>query len=324
VNAAALGMAVLINIVEAWYPFTLDLPKRIGNTATRLQDGAWELNGRSRVTARAPDAAAATMDNGPFRLTVEAQPAMASQSGPARLFSIGSSPYDPSLMIGVDHNQVALFIPCDGAASSIDAEWRVPLRAQQDIAVTMWFPGGASGAGPRIQVNDQEPMELENHCPAGTSPQAPDAEVPWALGNVHSGHRPFVGRINKLEIAEGERRIDLLRETRWQAPASFWVWPERLYIPSNDAEHERIAASLHVASFIPLGYFMGRVARPLAAPRMLAIVFAFAAILNGGKILISGRHPSIIDVLLNLVGAGLGLLACRQFAAGDGLTSRSH
>lgn len=320
-DGVALGVVMLLNIAASWYPFTLDPPQRIDNTAKRLADGAWEVDSRSQVIGHAPEVAAAILDSRLFRLTVEATPTSAGQSGPARMFSIGRSPYDASLMIGLDQDHVVLLIPCSGTASNIDAEWRVPLRGHTNLAVTMWFPGQSSISGPRIQVNDDEPIQLDNKCPAGTWPRSPDAAAPWALGNVRSGHRPFVGRVDKIELEGGERRIDLLRETPWDAPASFWAWPERIYLPSNNAEHERIAGALHTISFLPIGFLMGRVARSLTVPQVLAIVFLFAACLNGGKLLVSGRHLSNVDILFNLVGAALGLLAYRWSIAGDGLTA---
>ena len=41
---------------------------------------------------------------------------------------------------------------------------------------------------------------------------------------------------------------------------------------------------------------------------------AFSAILTGGKLLIASRHPSFMDVVVNLLGAAVGLYMHQRFA----------
>lgn len=291
-HLAVLWAVLLINIVSYWYPFALDLPRWVANTAQRQPDGTWDLDGDSLVTGYAPDSAAATMASERFRLAVEAKPALPNQHGPARLFAIGRTPYDPSFMMGIEGDKVVLRLPCGVAVSDIDAESRIPMQGKQDIAVTVWFHALATGFGSFIQVANDPPVQLENHCPGGALPQLPDAKASWTLGNVKSGHRPFVGRIVKLELAGDGHPIDLLRDTPWQVPATFWIWPERLYQPTGDSF---LAALWHFGGFFPLGYLAGFFGQIYGPPRVLTSILAFATALNGGKLLIAGRHPSIID-----------------------------
>lgn len=305
---AALAVVLVLNVASSLYPFVFELMQRVTNTAKRQPDGTWDLDSSSRVTGHVPESAAALMATGQFRLTVEARPGLPNQSGPARLFAVGRSPYDASFMVGIERDEVVLRLPCSGPSTGIDAEWRMPLQGWQEVAVSASFESSANGLLPLIQVGVGPKVQLKNNCPQGSAPRLPDLEANWTLGNVNTGHRPFVGRIVKLELDRGGLHVDLLRDTNWQAPASFWIWPERLHQPAND---DVLAATWHFVSFVPLGYLVGTAVPSIGYPRVLTGILAFSATLNGGKLLIAGRHASLVDSLLNLAGAVAGIAAFR-------------
>ncbi|MCA9204739.1 MAG: VanZ family protein [Planctomycetales bacterium] len=311
-HLTALWVVLLINVVSYWYPFTLDLPRWVTNTAQRQPDGTWNLDGDSLITGYAPDSVVATIASGQFRLAVKAKPALPNQHGPARLFAIGHTPYDPSFMIGIEGDNIVLRLPCGAAASDIDAEWKVSMQGKQDIVVTLWFQSLATGFVSFIQVANDPPVQMENHCPGGALPRLPDAKASWTLGNVESGHRPFMGQIVKLELAGDGHLIDLLRNISWQVPVIFWIWPERLYQPAGG---DLLATLWHFAGFVPLGYLVDFAGQIYGPPQVLTSIFAFATALNGGKLLIMGRHPSIIDLLLNVAGALAGFFARQRLAS---------
>jgi hypothetical protein len=324
-NIAALWAMMMITVVSSWYPFTLDLPKRVVNSAVQHNSGAWDLDGNSRVISASPPAmASALLSGGRFNITVEAIAAVADQTGPARLMSIGSTPYDPALMIGIDRNDVVLYVPCDGAASNVDADWRIPFGGDSRLVASLWIDKGGDGTVVSVQVNNQPRVRLDNRCPAGTSPTLPETKAPWALGNVASGHRPFIGRIVKLEMSQDGRSIDLLRAVTWQAPVVFWLLPERLFQPSNGFSGDVLAALWHAVSFALLGYFLADASRHWRTPQLLAFIVIFALILNGGKALVAGRHPAVIDLLLNVAAAVTFLYGRRHFTNEDCVAHRTE
>jgi VanZ family protein len=304
-----LAVVLVVNVASSWYPFALELPERITNTARRQPDGSWDLDSRSRVTAYAPDIAPSVMATGQFRLTLEARLALPHQSGPARLFATGYSPYDASFMAGIDDKEFVLRLPCSGAAAGIDAEWRVPIPDRQGIAISVLFSSPAEGLSPTLQVVDEPMVHIKKACPEGTSPQLPDAVARWTLGNVNSGHRPFAGRIVRLELDGPGQYVDLLRDIQWQAPARFWLWPERVYQP---ADKNILQSIWHFVSFVPLGCLAGVAIPSMGYPRVLIGILAFSTVVNGGKLLFAGRHASLLDVLLNMAGAVAGIAACHR------------
>jgi hypothetical protein len=311
---------VVLSIVTSWYPFALDLPRRVVNSAVQRPDGAWDVDTNSRLISHAPDSVAAMLSAKRFSMTVEAMPTVADQTGPARLVSIGRSPYDPALMIGIDHDSVVLYLPCDGAAPDLDVDWQVPFNSERGgaVSVSLWFDRSNTGPVVSMQVNDQKRMQLDNHCPPGASPGLPKATLPWALGNVASGHRPFVGRIGKLEMTQDGRNVDLLRAMPWHAPSTFWMLPERFFERSNNTTEELVAALWHFASFAVMGYLLAGIARQRRTSQLAAALLVFAAILNGGKVLIASRHPAAIDLVLNVAGAMSLLYLRRRFMDADG------
>ncbi len=227
-------------------------------------------------------------------------------------------------MIGIDHGNVVLYLPCDGAAPDLDVRLRIPFNVERGVAVSvsLWIDRSDAGTVVSMQVNDQQRMELDNHCPSGASPGFPKATVPWALGNVASGHRPFIGRIDKLEMAQDGRSIDLLRAVAWQAPSTFWILPERYYERSNNTTEELVAALWHFASFAVMGYLLAGIAHHRRTPQLVAAMLVFAAILNSGKVLIASRHPAAIDLMLNVAGAVSSLYLRRRFMDANGFVAR--
>jgi VanZ family protein len=302
-----LAAVLVVNVVSSWYPFAFELPERIANSAQRQPDGSWDLDDRSRVTAYAPDIAPSVMATGRFRLTLEAKLALPHQSGPARLFATGDSPYDASFMAGIDDTEFVLRLPCSGAAAGIDAEWRVPIPDRQAIVISAVFSSSDDGLSPTLQVGDEPMVHIRKACPEGTSPQLPDGVARWTLGNVSSGHRPFVGRLVRLELDGPGQHVDLLRDIHWQVPSRFWRWPGRVYQP---ADKNILQSIWHFVSFVPLGHLAGTAIQSMGYPRLLIGILAFSTVVNGGKLLFAGRHASLLDVLFNLAGAVAGIAAC--------------
>jgi VanZ family protein len=298
----------LLHVGLYWYPFTLDPPRRVDNTARRLADGAWELDAASRVTIHLrgaqPDSA--------YSIAVKVRPAHVDQTGPARLVSVGSNPYEPSLMLGLDHADVVVRLPC--ADGENDAEWRVPRGDSEELTVTFWPLGDGTVSQPLLAVDGRAQMELQYRCPIDLRILTSLVHRPWTLGNVRSGHRPFVGRVTGLEFAAGEQRLDLLRDSMVETPASYWIWPERLFQPDAIQEPgDWVAVLWHFLGFLVIACLLESGKAPSTAGRTMLAATAFSATLFAGKLVIVGRHPSISDVMLNLGGAATGILLYRRF-----------
>jgi hypothetical protein len=308
VGAAAVWSVVGLNALVAWYPFALDLPQRLDNSAARLPAGGWSVDSQSRIVGHASDRIATALHADSFKLTVVAYTLHRNQTGPARLISVARSPFEPGFMLGIDGSEAVVYMPCGAAESHLDAEWRVPLAARKDGAVRMTLLYKAQPARLAIQTDDEGIQELPNHCPSEQSPRPPHATRPWALGNVYSGHRPFVGRIVLLELADDAGTVDLLHQIRWDVPGKFWLWPERLYQHTDNPKDQALSAAWHFGGFAAMGYLLSGIGQA----RALGMASLTAIALNAGKVLVAGRHPSIVDLLVNVVGAAAGLYAGRR------------
>jgi VanZ family protein len=215
-------------------------------------------------------------------------------------------------MVGLAGKDLVIYVPCHSPASDSIAVWRFAVDGSDRLSVTVWIRKGAPA--PAVQLGTQPPLTLENNCPKGATIRMPDAGEPWTLGNIDSGHRPFVGKILSLELASNTERIDLLRDIPWQAPAQFWVWPERLYEPADDVAVEVAAAVWHFASFFALVCLAVLGYRRWSPMRITMMAVSLAVLVNGGKLLIAGRHPSLVDLMLNLAGILAAVYACRTRA----------
>lgn len=304
----AFGAVLLVNAVTAWFPFVLDPPRRVPNTALRAADGSWSFGPLSLVTAEAPELLQRMRERGRLQVSVTATPRDRAQAGPARIFAIGRNPYDPGFLIGLDGTELVVRLPCGEGAADRDAEWRLPAPETGALAVAVDFDA-SSGSGPAVRIDDAAPVRLPNVCPNGAVPRTPEPTAPLSLGNDASGHRPFVGRIDSLTASAGTEVVDLLAAVPWQAPESYRLWPERLYEPPSLAN--RIANVWHVAAFLPLGYLAAIMTR-LGAVSILGAAACFGALLTLGKVLMAGRHPDAVDVLFNTGGAALGVLAAHS------------
>jgi hypothetical protein len=302
----ALWAFALANAAAAWFPFTLDLPVRVTNTAAQGLSGGWRVDADSRVSMENPSPAAVEMTRQRyFEFSVVATPGLPDLSGPARVFSIGRDPYQPALMLAVDGTEFVVRLPCIGPAGAVaNAEWRSPLQAGERLVQAVRFQPSAAGIEAVSSSPINESLRSVRKCPAGTAAGAPDSHVPWTIGNVASGHRPFVGLISELVIDDGRHRLDLLRQLRWQTPAVYWRWPER-WLQRADG-WQLLPTAWHFASFVPLGYLWSAAGRSTTVMRTLTPVACFAALLNAVKLFVAGRHVSLIDVVVNVAGAAAG------------------
>jgi hypothetical protein len=260
---------------------------------------------------------------GAYSISVAARPAHADQTGPARLVSVGSNPYEPSMMIGMNRADVVVRLPC--ADGENDAEWRVPSGDSPELSVTFWPLGDGAVTRPRLAVNERAPVDLQDQCPMDRRALESLLTRPWTLGNVRSGHRPFVGQITRLDLTAGHQRIDLLRESTIETPASYWLWPERLYQPDAIQEPGHwVVALWHFLGFLVLAVLLEAGRARSTARRTMLVATAISATLLAGKFLIIGRHPAITDLVLNVGGAATGTLLCRRLRRDSAATTASR
>lgn len=298
-------------VATSWYPFVLDPPRRIANTALRLSDGSWKLDSNSLVISRIPAGLSESAQYRPFELRVEASTSLDGQSGPARLFSTGEHPWDPGLMIGIDHHEIVVRLPCGAPAPDAEAEWRLQFDSTRDIDLTLKVDNSLASHRVLYSVGTGRWEPLQNKCPRGASPTLPDVQRYLTLGNVASGHRPFVGQIRSLSLIGTAQTDDLLRTLRWEAPPNYWRWPERLYEPAPGLGSEALSFVWHFLSLAALAYLLATHATGRGLRGVAVIALALATTLVAGKLLIAGRHPSLLDFAVNVAGAMTGLYTHR-------------
>lgn len=311
----ALGIASLA--VVSWYPFQLDVPRWASNGVTVLDDGTWRFTGPSLATTHAPPAwLHAAKEAGELEVRLSARTGQVAQDGPARLLSLSEDTRDQNLMIGQSGTYLVVRVRTAGgervraAVADVFADegWRT-------IVVTI-----GDGTA-RIHVDGDVVAETTLR----PFPHWAD-DHRLTLGNERAGgSRAWEGEIREASVRIDDRSVDLLTETDWDVPERVWYVPDRLRAAWARGLTDRPAVSLlHLAAAVAIGFVAIRAGR---RPRIVVTAtwwIVAVLVLNGGKVLVAERHPSLLTAALQVAGGLLGMwLAFRAVhggteAVGDG------
>ena len=304
---SSLILALLIvwlaaQIVIAWAPFRLDLPQPVNNGAEFLEDGVLVFSGNHARAVTDPPLPWDKVGDVTVDLTVKTE--NREQDGPARILTIARDHLNANLMIGQEGDALIVRVRRSGSddlgrpalvVSQVfeHPEWQC-IRVQVDDSVRVTVDGGATVKG----VLGEDPFTTW------------DATYQVALGDEVTGNRSWRGVIRNARISTGGQNHDLLAPGALEIPAAF------LYVPARVRDAIRppdlsaaFRSMLHLMAWIPAGALLAF--RLPVHRRMLRVgVFAvgFALLLQFGKVVIDGRHPSLLVVVMQTVGALGGVL----------------
>jgi hypothetical protein len=290
-------LAAALYVVGSWYPFLPDPPRYVVNDASVREDG-WHFEGQGIL--RTPGAArslgaAIERRNLEIELTVAA--GAPKQEGPASILTVSDGVGDENLVIGQRGVDLVMRIKLDrrGGRRYLDGRFPGAFSSGEDVslilsvtderiaATTQGFPGGS------VDVD-------------GTVLGAWDAEQRLTLGNHSSGARGWDGVISAARVTTDLGTTDLLSSTEMTAPNRYWVLPDRLTATRDRPRwREASLALLHVL----VGAVMVALWASYPTRRLLPVVGGWAVaamVVNGGKVLIAGRHPSLTTTILQIAG----------------------
>lgn len=300
-------LALAINLVAATAPFRLDPPRIAQNQIETRADGALVFHGSSMARTASPpgllaDAAATDM----LSVDLSVTPASADQSGPARILAISQDYTSQNLMIGQEGDSLVIRLRRPGSGEDGEPAFAVPGTFQSgrasDISLRI-TPGNL-----RVDANGR--TAIAQPLPERAL-QDWDSAFNLALGNEIIGRRAWSGVIDRAVIATPAHREDLLEPGRLDHPAQWWEVPHRLSILfETDLPLGAFVALLHFAAFAPIGYSLRRLNGSHRTWLWIALVLLLlAAGIEGAKILIEDRHPSILNLAANLAGGLAGAFA---------------
>ena len=299
---ALLIVWLAVQIVIAWAPFRLDLPRPVNNGAEFLEDDVLVFSGNHARAVTDPPLPWNQARDLTVNLTVRS--GHRDQYGPARILTVSRDHLNANLMIGQEGDALIVRVRRSGS----DDLGRPAIVVSRVFEYPEW-------QRIRVQVDDSVRVTVHGESTVkevlGENPfNTWDALYQVALGDELTGNRSWQGVIRNARISTGGDARDLLAPGALEVPTTFLYVPARVRDAVRLPDPPAILRSvLHLMAWIPAGALLA--VRLEVHRRMLRVgVFAvgFALLLQLGKVAIEGRHPSLLVVATQTAGALGGVL----------------
>jgi hypothetical protein len=306
--ALATGALLLLYLAVSLWPYEWAVARVVSNSAEPLPEGGVRFPGPGVALAeRPPRWLEGAVRSSRLEFSLRLRSLAATQSGPARILTLSSNPYNSDLMIGQkgDDLVVRLRTPLTDELGRIGHHptARVPdlFRTSDwlDVRITI-EPGRLDIAiGDELVVQEPLPMEpLRNW----------DLSHQLALGNDVTYNRPWLGEIRRATArAEGvnENHADA---SQLAFPLAFLMtakFPKLVPLNALNAYD----AVQNVVLYMPLGFVLALWGRCRPWRILLyssVIVAAVSAGMEALQLFVPRRWPSVDDLIFDTIGGALG------------------
>jgi VanZ family protein len=297
------------------FPYDWTPPVRRMNGASFDDTGAIEFTsfGIARSDAPPPWVAAA-MASHQLELHLRVRPTLPGQTGPARIFTLSADTYHRNLTVGQQGEDLIIRLRTPSSDRNGLPQIRVPGVMDTARTVDVHLLVKDETAEVRIDGATRGRIAL------GSRPLAAwDPGYRLALGNELTLDRPWQGRVERAEVRTPGFTMDYAAPgSPLDVPSPYWAFhqppqlvPFRPFAPGDIA--------VNILFFIPLGFIIGMWRRgrsPTATTRLAIVVgFALSLSLEVLQLFIPTRQPALTDIILNTLGAALGVLVARRWIA---------
>lgn len=304
-------LAILLVTAEAWIPLGTETVRE-QREAPWSSDGRQNLQGRSLLIGEpGPDWLARSIEDGRFALRLEFMTFWPVQFGPARIFAISNGADDANLVIGQDGSDLVIRVRRPGSEPNGEPELRVPagLRAgsPQTLDVTI------EGRWLTAVLDGDTVTHVQLGAWPGTTPVGSwDAGQRVVVGDEEAGGKGWVGGIVEATInAAGEDHRLIASGDLDAARGLVEYQRERtIHRPSDTSP---LGAALRILFFVPLGVVLRVLTRRSSIA--LALGAAIVVVIAGGKVVAPGRHASVAEVVLGLIGSAIGVALAAAVSA---------
>jgi hypothetical protein len=305
----AVAVAAAAFLAATSYPFRA----LIFDNGVRLADGRAVFAEPGMLYAGAPISwLAAAAAEGGFTLRLVARSYDNDQGSPARIFTVARDIARQNLTVGQQGSSLVVRLRRDGATPQGLPAYSVARlfadREPHEIIVAVTRDAVQISVDGKRVVDDPQPRPpLE----------AWDPGYDAALGNDVTWIRPWLGEISAARFETASVGIDLLADGVLRAPAMHYSLNEIAFYSTNP-----IDAFLNFFAFVPLGALaFVALARPaVAKAALLWLIMSFTA--ESLQLFIENRHPSVMDLALNLAGALAGAALISRWQRGAEVNRR--
>lgn len=300
---------LLIYWAVGLYPFTFEPPRHVVNQAKRTAEGGllFSAVGIARTPA-APGWLSGIHDANALQVMVVARTDDPDQQGPARIFTISDGTLNRNLTLGQEGADLVLRARRPGS----DANGAPDLHVTDLFHDPAWHEIRVRLTRDRLElaVDGRPRVDL----PLSDSPFPEwNPDYTLAMGNELPYGRPWTGEIRAASVDIDGRTIDYLDPAEIQLPEGWWeIRPLDFWSLHRDRPYYR-SPDIYVNffGFIPFGVllmlFFGR---RLSIVHIMLLGAALSLSIETLQILLP-RHPSVTDLVLNTIGAGVGAALVR-------------
>jgi VanZ family protein len=304
----SLVLMVLLLVLIAYFPFDWSPPRTVVNQVTRSTNGSLQFGEMNR--ARASGTAAwlpAVRTSGVIEVELEAAPG--SLQADAAIMVLARDYWDTDFAIGQYHSTLLVWLRRPGS----DVNGGPPLAIDRVFQLHRWT---------RVQVTlEHDDLRVAVDGEARLTERVPtDSLQTWgpgqiALGDEVHGGDPWRGEVRRATVRTRGHAVDYVMPGALSIPRSYLYLPDHVepFPPVNTEQW--LTALLDMLSFVLLGVVLVLARTPPARPIPATFVAAtLAVVLAAGKFLFLGRHTSVLNIALDVLGGLLGALLAWQMA----------
>jgi VanZ family protein len=315
---------VALYVVTSLYPFHPIqwewLPRTVANGAEWLPQGGIRFSGPGVARdSEPPGWVTDAMQSHQLQLSLQVRSFAPDQRGPARILTLSADPFRRNLTIAQDRQDLILRLRTDATDLNGTFSDGAPLaRVPDAFRTTSMVDLQISIAPGRLLV------EVGNELRASKDLSAEplrtwDPSDRLALGNELTNDRPWLGEIRSAVVRVTNQTIDYTKPGTLELSPRTFRYSPRLFtlVPFGEDEplqSRLIDAIINLVGYVPLGILLGLWGcRQGQSPRectlrMILVAFVVSAGMETLQFGVATRHPSTTDVVLNTLGAGIGVL----------------
>jgi hypothetical protein len=291
---------VLVLIVIAYFPFAWSPPHIVHNQVARNADGSLQFGEMNYArTIGTPAWLDDTRASGTIQIQLQAYPQSLRQN--ASIMMLASDFWHTDFAIGQDNSDLVVWLRRPGS----DINGGPPFVLHGVFQPRRWSSVEVILQRGAFHIDVDGRTRLTGHLSADSTRVWSPGQI--VLGDEVHGGGPWQGQIRLAEVRTPGYAVDYIHRHALLIPASYLYLPDHIepFPPMNRGQWTR--AFLDLLSFIPVGFLIVLSRRPPMRPvpaTMLAVALAVA--LAAGKFLFQARHTSLINLVMETVGAMLG------------------
>ena len=287
--------------VAGLYPFDWQSPL-VANAAARSIDGSLTfVEPGMAMTENPPEWLPTAVETGAFEIRMLARSSTPKQSGPARLLTVSSDPYNRNVTLGQEGDDLVVRLRTSETDLNGIPEHVVAGVFAEPRWISLSLHVGAQGMVVEIGGDSR----LRRDLPGGGL-STWDTAYELALGNELTGDRPWLGTIAQATVVGGGTEVDYLQPEALTLPPLLRRWHQEPRALTMEGTNARDVA-LNLLGFLPLGLLVGFGMRSRPSWQGVLVIVSVSTLIELNQIWLPTRYPSAFDLFLNAAGGTLGI-----------------